>query len=129
MKRRVLSVHWPEGMGMLPRGDDYATVAAEALRLSVWRVGCVALGCKVSAAEVRMVIQCDDRHEPHALIDWVRAAAAFAISCYTGYAPHWDAAYAYEWVAADCAGVHIMQCIADAPASIGERCNADTTVL
>jgi len=129
MKRRVLCVQWPEGFGMLPRGEDYATVAAEALRLSVWRVGCVALGCRVNATEVRMVIQCDGRHEPQALIDWVRAAAAFAISCYTGYAPEWDAAYHYEWVAADSAGVHIMQCFGDVPAPRVERFSADTTVL
>jgi hypothetical protein len=129
MNRRVLCVQWAEGLGMLPRGDDYATVAAEALRLSLWRVGCVALGCKVSSAEVRMVIQCDDRHEPQALLDWVRAAAAFAISCYTGYAPEWDAPYHYEWIAADCAGVHIMQCIADVPAPTREYFSADSTVL
>lgn len=129
MKHRVLCVQWAEGFGLLPRGTDYATVAAEALRLSVWRVGCVALGCRVNAAEVRMVIQCDDRQEPQALIDWVRAAAAFAISCYTGYAPEWDAPYHYEWVAADCAGVHIMQCIADAPAPLPGCFSADTTVI
>jgi hypothetical protein len=129
MERRVLSVHWPEGFGLLPRGHDYATVAAEALRLSVWRVGCVALGCRVSSAEVRMVIQCDDRHEPQALIDWVRAAAAFAISCYTGYAPEWDAPYQYEWVTTECAGIHIMQCMADPHSPTAERYSADTTVL
>lgn len=121
-------MYWPEGMGVLPRVYSYADVAAEALRLSVWRVGCVALGCRVSEAEVRLVIQCDDRHDPRELIDWVRAAATFAISCYTGFAPDWDAPYQYEWVSPERAGVHIMQCIAGTDVASAVH-SQDTTVL
>lgn len=111
-ERRILEVCWPDGMGVLPRGHDYAQVAAEALRLSVWRVNCVVLGCAVCPGEVRLVIQCGGNDEPRALIDWVRAAASFAISCYTGYAPDWDAPYHYEWLAPECAGVAILRCLA-----------------
>ena len=129
MQRRVLSVQWSDGLGILPRGEDYATVAAEALRLSIWRVGCVALPCRVSEAEVRLVIQCDDRHDPRALIDWVRAAATFAISCYTGFAPDWDAPYHYEWVSPERAGVHIMHCVAGHRGASTTHTADDPTVI
>ncbi|MFM2032831.1 MAG: hypothetical protein RLZZ297_1596 [Chloroflexota bacterium] len=112
MERRIFEVTWQDGLGDVPRGPQYAAVVDEALRLSVWHVKCVVLGCSVTASEVRMVIQCGGSAEPHALIDWIRAAAAFAVSCYTGYAPQWDAPYHYAWLAPECAGVAILRCMA-----------------
>ncbi|MFZ9859264.1 MAG: hypothetical protein ACO3F2_13130 [Roseiflexaceae bacterium] len=109
MERRILVVSWAmQAEGEVPR--ERLRVMTEALRLSVWRVGCIALACGVHPHSIRMVIECNDTHEPQHLIEWVRAAARYAITCYSGIMPVWAESYEWQWVARGCAGQEIMAC-------------------
>ena len=109
MERRILVVRWTmQAEGEVPR--EQLRVMTEALRLSVWRVGCIALACGVRPQHIRMVIECNDTHDPHQLIEWVRAAARYAITCYSGVMPSWAEAYEWQWVERGCAGQEIMAC-------------------
>lgn len=94
----------------------------ETLRLCVWRVGCIALACTVTPDDVHLLVHCADTEDPRDLIQWIRDAAAFVISNYTGFAPNWEAPYAYNWLEPECAGVVILRSLAQAHA-------ARTTVL
>jgi REP element-mobilizing transposase RayT len=109
MERRILVVNWAmQAEGVVPR--EQLRVMTEALRLSVWRVGCIALACRVRSQHIHMVIECNDTHEPHQLIEWVRAAARYAITCYSGVMPVWEEPYEWQWVERGCAGQEIMAC-------------------
>ncbi len=99
MSEQLLWVAWPHSLGMVPSDSSWWRVMREALRLSVWRVGCVAVLCRVDAHHVCLIVRCRATHSPEQLIEWVRAAARFAVTAYAGWEPPWDTPYQYRWVA------------------------------
>ncbi len=109
MDRRILVVAW-EMQASCEVPYEQLQMMTEALRLSVWRVGCLALACRVRAAHVRMVIECNGTHSPEHLIEWVRAAARYAVTCYSGCMPPWAETYEWHWVTRESAGQEIMAC-------------------
>ena len=110
IERRVLVVAWDD-TSLADAECEWMVVAKEALRLSVGRIGCIALGCRVTPVGVRLVIQCNDQHDPGALIEWVRAAARFAVTKYLGYGPQWDAPYRFAWVSGPAVAEEITACL------------------
>jgi hypothetical protein len=99
MSDRLLCVTWPQSLESVPCESTLRRVIREALRLSVWRVGCVALLCRVEAHQVCLIVRCRTTHAPEQLIEWVRAAARFAVTAYAGWSPPWDTPYTYRWMA------------------------------
>ncbi|MCX6015176.1 MAG: hypothetical protein NT020_06250 [Chloroflexales bacterium] len=110
MVRQILVVAWDDTS---LSGDDteWMVVAKEALRLSVGRIGCIALGCRVTKVGVRLVIECNNQHDPGELIEWVRAAARYAITRYLGYGPQWDAPYRFAWISGAAVAEEITACL------------------
>lgn len=98
MSEQLLWVAWPHALVTTPSDDTLRRVMREALRLSVWRVGCVALLCRVDAQRVCLIVRCRTTHSPEQLIEWVRSAARFAVTAYAGCAPAWDTPYHFRWV-------------------------------
>lgn len=92
MARTVLVVAWQMQPGEL-LALPLCHIAHDALRLSVWRAGGVALACRVTPYGVRMVIECARAHDDGQLVAWVRAAARFAVGRYSGTVPLWDDVY------------------------------------
>lgn len=110
MERHVLVVAWDD-TSLSANDSEWMVVAKEALRLSIGRIGCIALGCRVTTVGVRLVIECNDQHDPSALIDWVRAAARFAMTKYLGYGPQWDAPYRFAWISGATVAAEITACL------------------
>jgi hypothetical protein len=110
MERRVLVVAWDD-TSLSADESEWIVVAKEALRLSVGQIGCIALGCRVTTVGVRLVIQCNDQHDPGELIEWVRAAARFAVTKYLGYGPQWDAPYRFAWISGPAVAEEITACL------------------
>jgi len=98
MSEPLLWVAWPHSRAPESGEETLWRVMREALRLSVGRIGCVAVLCRVDAHHVCLIVRCRTAHSPEQLIEWVRAAARFAVTAYSGWAPSWDAPYQYRWV-------------------------------
>lgn len=111
MEQRILVVSWQTKPGHLLQ-PVICVIARDALRLSVWRAGGIAFACRVTRTDTRMVIHVPPGHDPSLHIEWVRAAARFAVARMSvGAPPAWDDAYAYYWVSGVSVAAEITACL------------------
>ena len=111
MEQRILVVAWHTKPGYLLE-PVVCQIAHDALRLSVWRAGGIAFACRVTPTDTRMVIHVPPGHDPGLHIEWVRAAARFAVARMSaGAPPAWDDAYTYSWVRGARVASEITACL------------------
>lgn len=118
MAQRIFVVTWDTQSGhqLLPA---ICQVAGEALRLAVWRAGGIALACRVTPPTTRMVVQLPSGHDPCQFVEWVRAAARFAVARHTnGAPPRWDDAYTYYAVTGVMVTAEITACFTMEPQAL-----------
>ena len=93
MEQRIFVVTWDTQPGH-QLSPAVCQIASEALRLSVWRAGGIALACRVTPTLTRMVLHVPHGYDPHLHVEWVRAAARFAVARMTHGTPlPWNPTY------------------------------------
>jgi hypothetical protein len=98
MEQHIVVVLWTTRLEH-PLSATAWQIANEALCVSVWRAGSRTLACRVMPEITHMMIQMPAGQQTTQLIEWVRAAARFAVVRATaGISPCWEDAYTYSVV-------------------------------